>query len=88
MHIKHDIGIHYLVRKIAALALAWALNKPPVTSLIIGASRPEQVDANCKAIEVQLTPEIDTHIEELLNNAPVDQYTGARIGWGIVKRGY
>lgn len=72
----------------AALALAWALNKPPVTSLIIGASRPEQVDANCKAIEVQLTPEIDTHIEELLNNAPVDQYTGARIGWGIVKRGY
>ena len=72
----------------AALALAWALNKPPVTSLIIGASRPDQVDANCKAIEVQLTPEMDAHIEELLNNAPHDQYTGARIGWGIVKRGY
>lgn len=73
---------------LAALALAWALSKKPVTSLIIGASRPEQVDANCKAIEVTLSPETDQQIEEILKNAPVDQYTDARIGWGIVKRGY
>lgn len=71
-----------------ALALAWALGKKPVTSLIIGASRPAQVDDNCRAIEIEITPEIDAQIEEILQNAPIDQYTGARIGYGIVKRGY
>lgn len=71
-----------------AMALAWALSKKPVTSLIIGASRPEQVDDNCAAIEVEISPEIDAQIEEILQNAPVDQYSGVRIGWGIVKRGY
>lgn len=71
-----------------ALALAWALAKKPVTSLIIGASRPEQVDDNCTAIEVEISTEVEAEIEEVLQNAPVDQYSGARIGWGIVKRGY
>lgn len=71
-----------------ALALAWALSKKPVTSLIIGASRPEQVDDNCAAIEVEISAETDAQIEEILQNAPVDQYSGVRVGWGIVKRGY
>lgn len=70
------------------LALAWALSKSPISSLIIGASRPGQVDENCKAIEIEISPETDAEIEEILNNAPADQYTGARVGWGIVKRGY
>lgn len=71
-----------------ALALAWALSKKPVTSLIIGASRPAQVDDNCAAIEVEISAETDAQIEEILQNAPVDQYSGVRVGWGIVKRGY
>jgi aryl-alcohol dehydrogenase-like predicted oxidoreductase len=71
-----------------ALALAWALAKKPVTSLIIGASRPEQIDDNCAAIEVEINAEVEAEIEEILQNAPVDQYSGVRIGWGIVKRGY
>ena len=72
----------------AELALAWALQKSPITSLIMGASRPEQVEQNVKAIHVQLPDEILNEIENILDNAPVDQYSGARIGYGIIKRGY
>jgi len=64
------------------LALAWCLRKSPVTSVIIGASRIEQIDENIKAVEVELTDELLTHIEKLLDNAPVDLYTGHRIGHG------
>lgn len=72
----------------AELALAWALHKKPVTSLIMGASKPEQIEQNVKAIHVQVPYEILNEIENILDNAPVDQYSGARIGYGIVKRGY
>lgn len=54
----------------------------------MGASNEEQVEENCKAAEVNLSPEIMDKIENILNNAPIDQYTSARIGYGIVKRGY
>ena len=33
------------------MALAWLLEKEPVTSAIIGASTPEQLKANIKAVE-------------------------------------
>jgi len=33
----------------AELALAWVLRRPEVAAAIVGASRPEQVDANAKA---------------------------------------
>lgn len=71
-----------------ALALAWCLSKRPVSSLIIGASKILQIDENCKALEVSLNEEQLTELENILQNAPVDQYTGNRIGYGIVKRGF
>ncbi len=74
--------------KVSQLALAWCLRKAPVTSCIIGASRPEQVTENAKATEISLTPEIIHHIEIILDNHPKDQYTDALIGHGIIKRGY
>lgn len=40
---------------VAQLALAWLLHQPAVTSVIIGAKKPEQLDDNLKAIEVKLT---------------------------------
>ncbi|MFO7320517.1 MAG: aldo/keto reductase family protein [Chloroflexota bacterium] len=55
----------------AALALAWTLKNPAVSSAITGASRPEQVDQNVKALEVEITPEIDERIEAILQNKPV-----------------
>lgn len=54
----------------AALAIAWVLKNPHVSSAITGASRPEQVDENIKALEVTITPEIDAKIEAILQNKP------------------
>jgi aryl-alcohol dehydrogenase-like predicted oxidoreductase len=43
----------------ASLAMAFALLNPSVTSVLFGATRPEQVSANLRALAVagQLTPE-------------------------------
>ena len=57
------------------LALAWCLKNPNVSTVITGASRPEQVVENMKAIDVEdkLTPEIMEKIELVLGNKP-DRY--------------
>lgn len=55
-----------------ALALAWALRHPNVDSVITGASKPEHVTDNLKALEVNLTPEIEMQIENILQNRPLD----------------
>ena len=56
----------------AQLALAWCLKNPHVSTVITGASRPEQVTENMAALEVaeQLTPEVMVRIEEILDNRP------------------
>lgn len=54
------------------LALAWMAKKPTTSTVILGASKPEQVLDNLKALEIipKLTPEIDAKIEEILGNKP------------------
>jgi len=56
----------------AQLALAWCLKNPNVSSVITGASKPEQVEENMAALDVvdRLTPEIIESIEEVLGNKP------------------
>jgi voltage-dependent potassium channel beta subunit len=56
----------------AQLALAWCLTNRNVSSVITGASRPEQVVENMKSSEVvpKLTPEVMARIESILDNAP------------------
>jgi voltage-dependent potassium channel beta subunit len=56
----------------AQLALAWVLINPNVSSVITGASRPEQVRENMGALAVteKLTPEIMERIEDILANKP------------------
>lgn len=39
----------------ASLALAWALHKPGISSVITGASRPEQIESNADAAEIELS---------------------------------
>src|SRR5215212_5341328 len=39
------------------LSIAWVLRQPNVSSAIVGASRPEQVEENCAAGEVELPPD-------------------------------
>jgi aryl-alcohol dehydrogenase-like predicted oxidoreductase len=41
---------------IAQVALAWLLHQPQVTSVIVGAKRPEQLADNLKAVDVRLSP--------------------------------
>jgi voltage-dependent potassium channel beta subunit len=56
----------------AQLALGWCLRNPNVSTVITGASRPEQVVENMKAIDV--VPKLDSivmgRIEKVLNNKP------------------
>ncbi|KAH9950950.1 Aldo keto reductase [Amylocystis lapponica] len=54
------------------LALAWVAVNPNTSTVILGASRPEQVVDNLKALDVipKLTPEVLEKIEQILNNKP------------------
>jgi aryl-alcohol dehydrogenase-like predicted oxidoreductase len=53
------------------LAIAWCLMNPNVSTVITGASRPEQVVENMQAIEVvpMLTPEIMQKIDNVIHAA-------------------
>jgi aryl-alcohol dehydrogenase-like predicted oxidoreductase len=53
----------------AQLALAWVLREENVASAIIGASRPEQVEDNAGASEVELEAETLTRIDEILGDS-------------------
>lgn len=57
---------------LAQLALAWCLKNPHVSTVITGASRPEQVVENMGALKVvkKLTPEVMEQIEGILQNKP------------------
>jgi voltage-dependent potassium channel beta subunit len=50
----------------AQLALAWCARNPNVSTVITGASRPEQVKENMKALDLlpKLTPEVMTRIDD------------------------
>lgn len=63
--IAKDLGL-----SMSQLALAWCLRRPEVTSVITGASRPEQVHDNVKASEVKLDDEVQSRVEEILANKP------------------
>jgi voltage-dependent potassium channel beta subunit len=54
------------------LALAWCLKNPNVSTVITGASRPEQVSENMKAVDATglLTDEVMEKIEKILVNTP------------------
>ena len=57
------------------LAIAWCLKNPNVSTVITGASKPEQVTENMRAQEALplLTPEVIEKIEEILDNAPAPE---------------
>ncbi len=51
------------------LALAWVLQQPGVSAAIIGATRPEQVEQNIRAVGVELDEELLTAVDEVLADA-------------------
>ena len=59
----------------AQLAIAWCLKNPHVSSVITGASRPEQVVENMAAAEVVplLDEQVNARLEEILANRPAPE---------------
>ncbi len=57
---------------LAQMALAWCLTNPHVSTVITGASRPEQVVENMRALEALplLTSDVLAQIEVILDNKP------------------
>jgi len=53
----------------ARLALAWVLRRPEVTSAIVGASRPEQVDENVSASGVTFDDDLLEAVDKALGDA-------------------
>ena len=57
------------------LALAWVLHKPGVTSALIGASRPAQIEDNIQAIDIELSAEEILTLENIFekNEKSIDK---------------
>ncbi|WP_019422372.1 aldo/keto reductase family protein [Paenibacillus sp. OSY-SE] len=66
--VKQLTGIaQELELSVGQLAIAWILRQSNVSSALVGASRPEQIEQNAKASGVQLTDEVVARIESVLN---------------------
>ena len=50
---------------LATLAIAWTLAPPAITAPIVGASKPEQLDASLAALDVKLSAEVLSRIDEI-----------------------
>jgi voltage-dependent potassium channel beta subunit len=57
---------------LAQLSLAWVLMNPHVSTVITGASKPDQIRENMQAIDVKkmLTPDIMARIDQVFGNKP------------------
>ena len=65
--VADDLGI-----TMAHLAIAWCLKNPDVSTVILGASKPEQLEHNLKASSAVplLNEEVMLRIESILQNQP------------------
>ncbi|MGF1597045.1 MAG: aldo/keto reductase [Acidimicrobiales bacterium] len=59
-HLAEEAGM-----PLVTMAVAWCLAQPAITSPIIGASRPEQLDASIAALDVTLDADLHRRIDEL-----------------------
>ncbi len=59
---------------VAQIALAWLLHQPAVTTVIIGAKKPEQLEDNLKAIDVVLSADDLKKLDNISKLAP--EYPG------------
>lgn len=59
---------------LGALSLAWCLRRPEISSVIVGATRPEHVDQNVAAADLDVDPDVfermDTILESVLPYEP------------------
>jgi aryl-alcohol dehydrogenase-like predicted oxidoreductase len=66
---------------VAQIALAWLLHQPPVTSVIVGAKRPDQLADNLAATQVRLGA------DELQQLDAVSRLPAEYPGWMLVRQG-
>lgn len=59
-----------------ALALAWILRKKIISSVIVGASKASQLDANLKAIEVNIPEDALKEIDKILGFVKFERHVG------------
>ncbi|KYF91046.1 alcohol dehydrogenase [Sorangium cellulosum] len=52
-------------QSLTTVAVAWVLANPAITSAIIGASRPDQLDATLAAAELALDPQLKARLDEV-----------------------
>ncbi len=64
--VAEDLGLN-----MAQMALAWVLRRPEVASAIIGASRPEQIEQNVRAVGVTLPQEALDRIDRAVGKVVV-----------------
>jgi 1-deoxyxylulose-5-phosphate synthase len=64
--IAADLGL-----SMAQMALAWVLRRPEVASAIIGASRPEQIADNVRAVGVKLSDDVLESIDRAVGGVAV-----------------
>jgi aryl-alcohol dehydrogenase (NADP+) len=50
---------------LATLAVAWVLQQPAITAPIVGASRPDQLDATVAALDAKLEPDLLARLDEV-----------------------
>ena len=57
------------------LCIAWIIANPDISSCILGASKPSQLEDNIKALELYKKIDKDTfiEIEKILDNAPIGE---------------
>ena len=62
------------------LALAWCLKNEDVSTVILGATKVEQIQDNCKALQIveKITPDVMKEIEDILANKPAPAPTFGR----------
>jgi len=66
---------------VAQIALAWLLHQPVVTSVIIGANKPKQLEENLNSVSIKLTK------EELLDLNEISKLAPEYPGWMIERQG-
>ncbi len=69
------------------LSLAWALTRPQISSLITGASKPEQVEENVIAGDIVLSHDVVSQIEEIMDNEPKHHPIYSRVNYSKYLKG-
>ena len=71
---------------VSSIAIAWLLHRPVVSTVILGARRPDQLAENLKASDVELTAEELGRLEEL--GVPEPEYPGWAIASQNTRHGF